>query len=161
MRTPNDLPQDTLTPFSKRVHEHTRELLWEALARLRSGTANVVPIGTKISATSVAEEAGVDRATLYRSHSVVLDEIRQTPPHISNKEPATKTKPPTDKRLAEYKLLAEEAQAQVTLLARNQYGLGAQIEELTRALEVKESIICELNERLASLAAERRVHPIR
>jgi hypothetical protein len=160
MRPPNDLPQDTSTPFSKRVHAHTRKVLWEALARLRSGTAIVVPIGTKISATSVAEEAGVDRATLYRSHSVVLDEIRQTSAPISNKQPATKTKQPTDKRLAEYKLLAEEAQAQVTLLARHQYELGAQIDELTRLLKAKESIIRELNERLASLTAGRRVYSI-
>ncbi|WP_395407895.1 TetR family transcriptional regulator [Pseudoduganella sp. UC29_106] len=148
------------TAFRERVHAQTRTKLWGALERLRSGNVTVVPVGTKISAKSLAKEAGVDRATLYRSHSVVLDEIRQTTSQIENKEPTARKRRNTANRLAEYRMLAEEAQHQVALLARHQYDLSVQVEELMKALELKDAIIQELNERLASLTTERRIHSI-
>lgn len=149
--------------FRERLHEQARKNIWEALDRLSSGNPTKVKPGTRITAKSVAAEAGVDRATLYRSHSVVLDHIRQIPTHHSGKvsKPLPTNRHSEEKRLSEYRSLAEEAQRQVTMLARHQYKLDALIEELSKALALKDLIIRDLNERLTKLSTDRRIHSIK
>lgn len=144
---------NTLTPilsFRDKQLEDTRQRLWAALDRLRSGNTNIVPIGTKLSAKALAEEACVDRATLYRSHSIVLEEVRCSLKEITPKapRPAPKVRRTDASKVSEYRTLAEQAQQQVTMLARQLYMLDAQISELTRTIEMKNSIIKELTERV-------------
>jgi membrane-bound lytic murein transglycosylase B len=103
-----------------------------ALRRLANGNPTVVKKGTKISASSVAAEAGVDRVTLYRFHEPVLTEIRKindTAPKTQLKESRSELAQ-TNIKMKEYRRLVEEAQEEVAALARINYRLDARISEL-------------------------------
>jgi hypothetical protein len=80
--------QNALAAQKRQSVKETRQKLELALRRLANGNPTVVKKGTKISASSVAEEAGVDRVTLYRFHEPVLTEIRK----INNTAPKTQLK---------------------------------------------------------------------
>lgn len=130
--------------------QSTRQKLELALNRIVNGSSQIVKPGTKVSATAVAKEAGVDRATLYRFHEPILEQIRK----INAESPKSllresRVKLATfDPKIKEYRALVEEAQYEVTLLARINYQLEAKISELEEALEIKHGIITALKQQI-------------
>lgn len=145
--------QEALAAQKRQSVKATREKLELAVRRLVNGNPRVVKKGTKITAASVAKEAGVDRVTLYRFHEPVLVEIRKindTAPKALLKESRSELAQFAAK-LKEYRGLVEEAQEEVAALARINYRLDARIAELEELIRVRDGVIAglkkELNER--------------
>jgi hypothetical protein len=89
-------------------------------SRLTKDNPHIVKKGTKVSAASVAKEAGVDRVTLYRFHEPILIEIRKlndSTPRAQLKESRSELTQ-TAAKLKEYRTLIEDAQEEVVALAR-------------------------------------------
>ena len=139
-----------LAAHARRSLRETRHKLELAVRRLVRGNPRVVSKGTKLSASSAAEEAGVDRATLYRFHEAVLTDIRR----INETDPKTKLEASRAQtheagaRLKEYRKLVELAQAEVAALARINYRLQARIEELEAQLLVRDERIAAMQRQL-------------
>ncbi len=133
-----------------RSMQETRAKLELALQRLTTGQPKVLLQGTKITAASVAKEAQVDRATLYRFHEPILTEIRK----ITDSSPRAKLKESrsdlalTNAKLKEYRQLVENAQAEVSALARINYGLDARCTELQELIRVRDERIAHLQKQL-------------
>jgi DNA-binding XRE family transcriptional regulator len=128
----------------------TRKKLELAVRRLLDDNPIVVRKGTKLSAASVAREAGVDRATLYRFHEPVLVEIRKINdsfPKALLKEKRSDLTKAADK-VREYRRMAEEAQKEVELLAGVNYRLDAQVKELKDLIRVRDEVISGLQKQL-------------
>lgn len=134
----------------------TRKELELALSRLTKGTPRVVDKGTKITAASVAKEAGIDRVTLYRYHEPVLVEIRK----INNSTPKVKLKESRSElaeassKLKEYRKLVEESQAEVVALARINYRLDARVAELEELVKLRDKVIEGLQRQVNARGAE-------
>lgn len=156
MSETTDAARQALAKHAQRSLRDTRRKLELAMHRLVHGNARVVPKGTKLSAASVAKEAGVDRATLYRFHEPILTEIRR----INDSGPksqlqASRTRnQEANARLKEYRALVEQSQAEVVALARINYRLQARIDELESSLRVRD-------ERIAALQREINAAPKR
>jgi vacuolar-type H+-ATPase subunit I/STV1 len=141
----------------------TRQKLKLALQRLIDGAPHVVKINTRISAASVAKEAGVDRVTLYRYHEPVLSEIRK----INDTSPKAKLKENNSElaqikaRLKEYRQLVEDAQGQVTDLARINYRLDARISELEELVRIRDERISEFQKQLNERNTQLRITPLK
>ena len=145
--------QEALAAQKRHSVKDTREKLELAVRRLVNGNPRIVKKGTRITAASVAKEAGVDRVTLYRFHEPVLVEIRKindTAPKALLKESRSELAQSAAKQ-KEYRRLVEEAQEEVAALARTNYRLDARIAELEDLIRVRDGIIAglqkELNER--------------
>ncbi len=145
--------QEALAAQKRHSVKDTREKLELAVRRLVNGNPRIVKKGTRITAASVAKEAGVDRVTLYRFHEPVLDEIRKindTAPKALLKESRSELAQSAAKQ-KEYRRLVEEAQEEVAALARINYRLDARIAELEDLIRVRDGVIAglqkELNER--------------
>ena len=145
--------QEALAAQKRHSVKDTREKLELAVRRLVNGNPRIVQKGTRITAASVAKEAGVDRVTLYRFHEPVLVEIRKindTAPKALLKESRSELAQSAAKQ-KEYRRLVEEAQEEVAALARINYRLDARIAELEDLIRVRDGVIAglqkELNER--------------
>lgn len=155
--------QQALAAQKQRSVKETRQKLELALRRLANGNPRVVKKGTKISAAAVAEEAGVDRVTLYRFHEPVLTEIRK----INDTEPKAKLKESrselaqTNARLKEYRQLVEEAQEEVAALARINYRLDARIAELEGLIRVRDERIADLQKQVNERGTCAKVSPLK
>jgi len=137
----SEIPQraeDSTNDKKLRSIENTRKKLEEALSRILSGKPRVVSVNAKITAANVAKEDGVDRATLYRFHDPVLEQIRLQvkPTETLSSDHKSKEK--------EYRALVIEAQSQVEALARINYQLQAKVDELQNLLMSRDNIIKEL-----------------
>lgn len=142
--------------------KETRKKLELALRRLANGNPRVVKKGTKISAASVAKEAGVDRVTLYRFHEPVLVEIRKindTAPKAQLKESRSELAK-SEAKQKEYRRLIEEAQEEVAALARINYRLDARIAELEELIRVRDDAIAGLQKALNERDSKPKVVPI-
>ena len=142
--------REALAAQKRRSVKETRQKLELAMRRLANGNPRVVKKGTKTSASSVAEEAGVDRVTLYRFHESVLTEIRKindTAPKAQLKESRSELAQ-TNTKLKEYRRLVEEAQGEVAALARINYRLDARISELEGLIRVRDERIVEFQKQL-------------
>jgi len=128
----------------------TRQRLGLAVRRIVNGNPRVVEKGTKLSVSSVAKEAGVDRTTLYRFHEPILTEIRQlndtTPKALLEENRSELSK--TNARLGEYRKLVEEAQEKVAALARANYRLDARNTELEELLRLRDQCIADYQRQL-------------
>lgn len=137
---------DALAVNSHKSVKETRSKLELAFARLRHGNPKAVAKGTPITPTSVAEEAGVRRETLYRFHEPVLTQIRK----YNDQEPndkLRKTRTDLIKEQAtakELRQLAEAAQEAEKALARINHRLAARIAELEQQLSLREQTIGHL-----------------
>ena len=143
--------------------KETRQKLELAMHRLINGNPCVVNKGTKISAASVAKEAGVDRATLYRFHEPVLTEVRKindTAPKAMLKQSRLELASSTDK-LKEYRSLVEEAQEEVAALARINYQLDARITELEALIRMRDEVIAEFQKQLNQRCPETKVSSLK
>lgn len=158
----SDQTIEALASKKQQSVKDTREKLEAALHRMRIGEPRIQSPGTKISAASVAIEAGVDRATLYRFHEPVLAQIRNlkaTTPDGLSKEKVKADQAAS--RQTTYLRMAEDAQRQVASLARINYRLDAKIEELTGALRARDQIIADLREQISQRGSEPRTLPFR
>jgi hypothetical protein len=123
----------------------TRKRLQDALRRLLDGEPAVVSASAPVSASSVAKEAGVDRATLYRFHQPVLEEIRKAAAASKvDKNRARRSLSETEAKLREYRDLVEDAQSEVAALARINYRLDARIHELEELIRIRDQVIADL-----------------
>lgn len=128
----------------------TREELELALARLRNGNPRKVKPGTRITPASVAQEAGVDRSTLYRFHEPVLTQIRK----LNEKAPkqqleAKRTElAETQARARDYRELLEEAQDELKAWARQNYALSHRVQELEELLRIRDEVIAQLQQQV-------------
>ncbi|WP_287787621.1 hypothetical protein [Acidiphilium sp.] len=135
-----------LVAHAQQSQRDTRRKLELAVHRLMHDNPLVVPKGTKVTAVSVAKEAGIDRATLYRFHEPVLKEIRS----LSDSAPESELRSrkarrnEAETRLREYRTLVEQAQAEVTALARINYRLQARVDDLEASLRVRDERITAL-----------------
>lgn len=162
----NELPeaaQKALAAQKRQSVKDTRNKLELAVRRLANGNPRSVKKGTKISATSVAKEAGVDRVTLYRFHEPVLVEIRKindTAPKALLKESRSDLGESVAK-LKEYRKLVEEAQAEVAALARINYRLDTRIAELEGLIGIRDKLIADLQKQMNSGNQKPKLSPIR
>jgi chromosome segregation ATPase len=145
-----DPGSQALAAYARRSMRDTRHKLDLAVRRLVHGNPRVVPKGTTLSAASVAKEAGVDRATLYRFHEPILAEIRR----VNEAAPRDKLRASraqnreADTRLKEYRKLLEQAQSEVAALARINYRLQTRVEELETSLRVRDERLATLQRQL-------------
>lgn len=142
--------QEALAAQKRHSVKDTREKLELAVRRLVNGNPRIVKKGTRITAASVAKEAGVDRVTLYRFHEPVLVEIRKindTAPKALLKESRSELAQSAAKQ-KEYRRLVEEAQEEVAALARINYRLDARIAELEELIRVRDGVIAGLQKQL-------------
>lgn len=159
----HEIAQKALAAQKRRSVRETRTKLELAIKRLTNGNSNSVKKGAKITATSVAKEAGVDRVTLYRFHEPVLVEIRKindTTPKILLKESRSELAQSAAKQ-REYRKLAEDAQEEVAALARINYRLDAHIAELEEMIRVRDGVIAELQKELHERSTKTTVTPIK
>ena len=139
----SEATQKALAVQKSRSVKTTRGELEMALSRLIKGNPCVVKQGTKVNAASVAREAGIDRATLYRYHEPINDSTSKARLKESRSELSQ-----ADAKLKEYRKLVEEAQEEVVALARENYKLDGRIAELEELLRVRDSIIEGLQRQL-------------
>lgn len=150
MNAISEATQEALAAQKRQSVKETRQKLEMALRRLAHDNPQVVKKGTKITASSVAEEAVVDRATLYRFHEPVLTEIRKindTTPKTQLKESRSELAQ-TNTKMKEYRQLVEEAQKEVATLARINYRLDARISELEGLIRVRDECIADFQKHL-------------
>ena len=140
--------RDALQSYRDATHVKTREELELALARLRNGNPRKVPKGVRITAVSVAQEAGVDRTTLYRFHEPVLTQIRK----IADKEPRQRLQAKRTElgvalaRAKEYRELLEKAQEEIKEWARQNYALSHRVQELEEQVRIRDETIAQLRQ---------------
>lgn len=148
--TISEATQEALVAQKRQSVKDTRHKLELAVRRLVNGNPRVVKKGTKVSAASVAKEAGIDRVTLYRFHEPVLVEIRKindSTPKAQLKESRSELST-TNSKLKEYRRLVEEAQEEVAALARINYRLDARIAELEALIRIRDERITEFQKQL-------------
>ncbi|RQW71834.1 hypothetical protein EBB56_05285 [Halomonas sp. YLB-10] len=68
-------PDDTAQPLTR--GELTAKAIRQAIVRIEKGRPKVVKPGRKLSIQSVAEEAGVSRATIHNNHPGLAERIRE------------------------------------------------------------------------------------
>lgn len=68
-------PEDTSQPPTR--GELTAKTIRQAIVRIEKGRPKVVKPGRKLSIQSVAEEAGVSRATIHNNHPGLAERIRE------------------------------------------------------------------------------------
>ena len=152
MSNGEDAPGKALVAHAQRSLRETRHKLELAVRRLVHGNPRVVPKGTKLSASSVAKEACVDRVTLYRFHEPILNEIRRrndSAPKAQLRSSRAQNRE-TEMRLKEYRALVEQAQSEVAALARINYRLQARIDELESNQRVRDERIAALQREINS-----------
>lgn len=150
MRRLSEATQEALAAQKRQSLKETRTKLELAMRRLANGNPQIVKKGTRISAASVAKEAGVDRVTLYRFHEPVLVEIRKindSAPKAQLAESRSELAK-TNARIREYRKLTEEAQEEVAALARINYRLEARITELEELIRIRDECILGLQKQL-------------
>lgn len=154
--------QEALAAQKRQSVKDTREKLELAVRRLVNGNPRVVKERTRITAASVAKEAGVDRVTLYRFHEPVLVEIRKindTAPKALLKESRSELAQSAAKQ-KEYRRLVEAAQEEVAALARINYRLDARIAELEDLIRVRDGVIAGLQKELNERGLKPRIMPL-
>lgn len=128
----------------------TRRELELALSRLRHGNPRKVKKGTPATASSVAEEAGIDRSTLYRYHEPVLREIQKLNDATPRQQLMEKRGELAD-MLTKHKQCRdalEIAQAELTQWARENYALAHRIRALEDKVRKHEQTIKDLRSQL-------------
>lgn len=146
----HEAAQAALAAQQRKQEQATRRKLELALRRIVNGNPKVVGKGVKLSAASVAKEAGVDRSTLYRNHEPVLVEIRRvndSGPKAQLKE-SRSAKAQAEAKLREYRGLVEEAQEETQALARINYRLETRIEELENLIRIRDEVIAGLQSQM-------------
>ena len=123
---------DSLRAHKAASQKETRLELELAVRRIVNCNPQRVKKGTPLSPAAVAQEAGVDRTTLYRYHEPVLTEIRRITDATPQKKLREKHTELADAvaRAKEYRLLLEEEQTNLANMGRENYALRARVREL-------------------------------
>ena len=161
--TLSEATQEALMAQKRQSVKDTRHKLELAVRRLVNGNPHVVKRGTKVSAASVAKEAGIDRVTLYRFHEPVLVEIRKindSTPKAQLKESRSELSA-TNSKLKEYRRLVEEAQEEVAALARINYRLDARVAELEALIRIRDEWIAECQKQLNERGSQAKVASVK
>lgn len=141
---------ESLIEHKSRSVKATREQLELALARILDGKPKWVKTGTTVSALAVAKEAKVDRSTLYRYHSDFLDKLKRvtnsTADHLLESKRGELSR--TQARAREYRNIAEDLQAELEAIARNNYALSHRVQELEDLLRQRDAVITDLRARM-------------
>lgn len=141
---------DALRAHKEASQKQTRKALELALSRLRNGNPKRVKRSIAITASAVAEEAGIDRSTLYRFHEPILSEIRKLNETSQKKRlegKRTELSIAIDK-LRECRALLEEKQSEIKAWARQNYALSHRVQELESLLAERDSAIVDLQAKL-------------
>ncbi|CAD6559290.1 TetR family transcriptional regulator [Paraburkholderia sabiae] len=162
MRKISSAAREALSAQKETSTKETRKRLDQAMKRLVAGTPQALPAGSRLTASNVAKEAGVDRATLYRFHRPILDAIRQAETNsAATPRKQRRTLSETEAKLKEYRTLVEEAQGQVAALARINYRLDASIHELEELIRVRDQVISDLQMQLNQQPLSSSVSPLK
>lgn len=94
----------------------------------------------RLTASTLAKEAGIDRATIYRSYPEFIAKIQEY-------NSAYKLKSVTE-REKEYRKLVEEAQHQVSCLANINYRLKTREDALEKRIQEQDQMIATLRKKL-------------
>lgn len=123
---------DALRAHKTASQKETRVKLELAVRRIVNGNPQRVKKGTPLSPAAVAQEAGIDRTTLYRYHEPVLTEIRRITDATPQKKLREKHTELADAvtRAKEYRLLLEKEQTNLANIGRENYVLRARVREL-------------------------------
>ena len=141
-----------LKAYKSGSQAETRLELERALVRLRNGHTKRVPQNAKINASTLAKEAGVERSTIYRYHSAILNEVQR----ITNSASTTRLKEKQGElaqaigKAKEYRQILEEAQVHKEALKRENYRLQHRIDELEAFLKQRDEVISELQRKTNS-----------
>lgn len=143
----------SLKAYQEASQRQTRRELELALARLRNGNPRRVKRGVAITASSVAQEAGVERSTLYRYHEPILTEIRRLTDATPAKQLQTKRSELAEaiSKAREYRQALEEARAEMTEWAQQNYALSHRVQELEELLRQRDLTITELQVKLRAI----------
>lgn len=141
---------NALKAHKRASQRQTRKNLELALARLRNGNPRRVKKGTLITVASVAEEAGIERSTLYRYHEPVLTEIRKLNSTVPQKQLHVKRGELAEAiaKLREYRDALEQARAEIIAWARQNYALSHRLQELEANIRQRDTTIAELQDKL-------------
>lgn len=124
----------------------TRQELELAVRRIVNDNPQRVKKGTVLSPSSVAQEADVERSTLYRYHEPVLTDIRrinEATPQQKLREKHTELSGAKAKS-KEYREMLEEEQANLAQMARQNYALNMRIKELEGIVRDRDLLITEM-----------------
>lgn len=139
---------EALRSYRDATHAKTRQELELALARLRNGNPRRVKKGIRVTPMSVAQEAGIDRSTLYRFHEPVLSQIRK----LNEKEPRQQLQTKRTElsevltRVKEYRVMLENYQGEMKAWARQNYALSHRVRELEDLLRIRDGVIAQLKQ---------------
>jgi AcrR family transcriptional regulator len=140
----------SLIEHKNRSVKATREQLELALARILDGKPKWVKTGAAVSVLAVAKEAKVDRSTLYRYHPDFLDKLKHvtnsTADHLLESKRSELSR--TQARAREYRNIAEDLQAELEAIARNNYALSHRVQELEELLRQRDAVIVNLQARI-------------
>lgn len=139
-----------LKAHKEESQRQTRRELDLALGRLRNGNPRRVKQGAAISVASVAEEAGVERSTLYRFHEPILTEIRKLNGASSKRQLKEKRGElaVAQNNAREYRALLEEARTEMVAWARQNYVLAHRVQELEKQIQQRDVTIADLQTRI-------------
>jgi len=141
---------EALKAYQSESQADTRLELEKALARLRNGQPKRVPPNAKINASTLAKEAGVERSTIYRYHSTILNEVQR----ITHSAATTRLKEKhseyaqAEAKTKEYRQMLEEAQIHKEALKRENYRLQHRIDELEAFLKQRDEVIGDLQRKI-------------
>ena len=132
--------------------QKTHRGLQQAILRIVNGRPKRVVKGSKLTINNVAKEAGIDRSTIYKYHSAILNEIHSRKNATSTamlKEKKSDLARASD-QVRQYRKMTEEAQAEIESFAQVNYRLNHRIKELEALLTQRDKVINDLQKKLNS-----------
>jgi DNA-binding XRE family transcriptional regulator len=140
---------EALKAYESESQADTRLELEKALTRLRNGQPKRIHPNAKINASTLAKEAGVERSTIYRYHSGILNEVQR----ITHSAATTRLKEKhsayaqAEAKTKEYRQMLEKCQADKEILKRENYRLQYRIDELELLLKQRDEMVDELQQK--------------
>jgi len=132
--------------------EKTFQELLGAIARIQEGTSQLLPPGTRLTVSTLAKEAGINRATIYKYHPDIIARIELLNKFDSKQQLKEKRSELSKARDSAkvYRKLLGQAQKDKEHLVRINYQLTHQLEELERRLGQRDEVIAALKRQLNS-----------
>lgn len=143
--------KQALRESADKREQQTHNELVQAFNRLANGEPINVKKGTKVTAKSVAEEAGVSRTSLY-NHPDILEQVKRyiEKKSISPAQARRLTKEEAERKEQETKELIQQLNTDKSKLAQENYKLSLENEELRRLNEAKDKENAELKRKLGA-----------
>jgi len=143
--------KQALRDNAEKREQQTHNDLVAALNRLKNNEPINIKKGTKITLTSVADEADVSRSSLY-NHKDILERVKICikKKSISPAQARRMTKKNAIKKEENTKKIIQQLNEDKSKLAQENYKLSLGKDELNNLLESRNKEIAELNRRLGS-----------